>query len=625
MFYSAWTRYDEPFDAQHHCRQDLDIFRLRLIHREGEYAFADIEVRLPQKYPLHPPQKPYLYLTAQSPKDTLRPLFRGRLWAVPHHIRHQEGHFRLVAAPLKASEKLQRLAETLKEPPFWEPLCVDLLHEEDPDEVLEARGAFFYWDRWTHDVRLSSLSQGGRHHKVGRGFFYDSLKIDVKHPPFEAVHITVSAEWTQVCTGEVDIGPTIAHHCPEGKINTFTPQDFQKRWERAASKLNRSGYHVELAQLSEFYPPFTGILNLYPVLSKPVWQVKNNQTLYAGTEQVRLKRTWFDASLIVSWTHRQQRRETATMMLRHHMQQALGTRGIKRLHIRLRSPVGGMGVRPWSPHQDYQKADQVHRGGRLYQAQTSHRSGSVFLMDAFHWKDLGLCPSLTQDAPSFFTTPRGHQALAHILERARSYLEHSARCVWITITLPFDEGWSITPDDTVMLHDDRWPGGTFTGKVIVYDLNVHGDTGVHTVTLTLAGSVGGLGSPPQVIETSSERLYVTQDYGGGLASERLQTPSGLKFTVPHTPIPGLRDTCWAPDEIVEKVMIQNHAAEQHAALLQEPASTRRRATDVLKECPTMMKVFLKDIRSQGLLDHNLKVDVLTAYASPASMSLDLAP
>jgi hypothetical protein len=273
-------------------------------------------------------------------------------------------------------------------------------------------------------------------------------------------------------------------------------------------------------------------------------------------------------------------------------------------------------------------------GEGIYSALEDHTAGPCFMAESHLWQRVEDKPGgLSPGSATFFGTLRGQQALEHALERARVILESSARCFRITVTVPFDTGWDMTPDDQVQLRDDRLPGGCITGKVVAVRLQASGDSGATTVTLTLAVSAGAPESSRGEIKKPdlSRWLYVEPEYGGGLGARAGQTASGMDFVVcvpedtgPDVPGPGRfmmnawgtgYATCWLPG-LVKDVQVENSSFDQEKRLLEETESTTRRPVDILQTCPTRIRVRLRDLRPRGTIEQTVQAWVLQPWASP---------
>lgn len=400
----AWIDPTEDFNPCLHKRKDLDIFSLTLEQREGEVAFAILTVKQPTSF-----SKKHALITYG---DQL--IFRGRIVGMPLYRDKDLIEIQLTAEPEDAAEQLRALSQTLKIPPYWDELFIDPFHLDNPAETLEARTAFFSWDRCTGQVKLSDLFEG-QHSLVltEKQVFRDSLRVRFTTPPLESIQVQVTCEWLQWIEGEADLAPLIARTFSRGMMNTLTPKSLKKFWPKPYTPLGRSGYTILESDLTEVAPSYTGSLDIYPSVTPPFSVLEDNKPVLK-----RIRQHWFRARLVVGWFYKQKRREIATFILNH--KTAFGVVGEKRT-LKLTLQASGDNTRA-----------------------------------------------------SFFHTDRGRQAIIHAIEIARCHLASSARCLEIDLIIPFDQGLTLTTDHSIILQVSQFP--PLKGKLIAYRLTRENNT-----------------------------------------------------------------------------------------------------------------------------------------------------
>ena len=88
------------------------------------------------------------------------PLFFGRLVAVPDDIHLEVVTLNFTARPADYETRKAAVADTMREPPFYDPVWIAEDKRDDPDVVLEARSELWNVDRVTHV--LTSIGRAGR-------------------------------------------------------------------------------------------------------------------------------------------------------------------------------------------------------------------------------------------------------------------------------------------------------------------------------------------------------------------------------------------------------------------------------------------------------------------------------
>jgi hypothetical protein len=111
---------------------------------------------------------------------------------------------------------------------------------------------------------------------------------------------------------------------------------------------------------------------------------------------------------------------------------------------------------------------------------------------------------------SYYTTDRGLQSVAHLIQRARATLLGTARPVEITFNCRFERAISMSTRKNARILDPRLPGGQALGKVSSYTFSVDGKTGLAIGSVTISCAIG-YGIPTQVTN-DGDPVYAASGY-----------------------------------------------------------------------------------------------------------------
>jgi hypothetical protein len=204
-FYFAWVEPEETtFDETHH-RMDEYIFSAKRILAEGEKPLLEIEIQNPHVGILSPERKYWAWF-AWDNGDEIVPLFFGRVVGSPVEIFEEVIKLQLVADPIDYQQRVQLVAETMKVPPFYDPVFIDVGQRDDPNTILEAYAKVWDVDAVTHAVTANDIITGDSNEDfTGDDHFYDGMQMTIGQPPAAAILMDASVSWTQTAQGLVDI------------------------------------------------------------------------------------------------------------------------------------------------------------------------------------------------------------------------------------------------------------------------------------------------------------------------------------------------------------------------------------------------------------------------------------
>ncbi|MBY0462924.1 MAG: hypothetical protein K2Q34_07065 [Alphaproteobacteria bacterium] len=546
--------------------EDIKVFNLTISQRENETAFAKLVVKRDDALSKIP-----LYGSIVCEHDSKKHLlFKGKRVGFPRQMAEDLAEIEYTSEPDDANEQLRRLSESLKQPLVYDELFIAPA-DENPINVLEARSDLFTWDRCRGTVSLSNLFGGGRVFDLSNNILTDSLKMSLGDTLLDSVTVEISAEWIQKAEGKINLFSAIAKKFPKRMVNTLTPDQLVKQWPKAfdkigpAASLKQSGYQVVQSKLKPFTPPTTGILDIYPTVTPLITMLNDGKP-----ESVRLKRSWFKGELWVYWHYFQKRREVVHFTL-HQSSQLKG-------HIRAKQKILRLQL---------QSLENV---------------------------------LVNSGASSFFISERGQMAITHALEIAKAHLAGSSRCIEIEFEVPLLSAVDVTLNDSVYIKSDKIPGGEVTGKVTEYNFSITPSGAIAKIRLSVAAGIQ---------ETPINNLpvndgYVEEDYCLEKQHSHFITPSEIRFKSYHhqTPKEGLLNPYGLSlHDFIKRIDVKGDAEKQCQHLFENEYPARENTLSCLNEMPTVIDVELLDLRTKGMLEHHIYLDVLGSWSAPRQIGL----
>jgi hypothetical protein len=137
-FYLAWVDATDTAFTPDHVRDDEGVFSFTVSQAEGDFAALEIDIRNPRVGLLSAGRKQWAWLSWDNGSDVV-PLFFGRLVGIPNDIHLELVRLVFTVRPADYGEQKAALAETMRTPPFWDPVFIAQYKRDDPDVVLEAR------------------------------------------------------------------------------------------------------------------------------------------------------------------------------------------------------------------------------------------------------------------------------------------------------------------------------------------------------------------------------------------------------------------------------------------------------------------------------------------------------
>lgn len=611
-FYIAWCKENEEFDPQQHCREDLKVLALRIIEKEGYPPKAWVTIPNPWYLAQVPQMHPQVMLSYE-PQAQRTPvlLFWGRLGRLPMKIEGEVIQLELTAQRENDEDSLKDLRDSMMVAPYWDPLFISHEKRQNPEwmDLLDAYSKVLYWDRLTGVPSLCDYFQGHHTLEVLGTHFANTLSVKITETPLRSLQVSLHANWKQRYQGEVTLDHLLGAKFPEGMISTLTPKFYEENWWKPGMRLKDAGYEILDASLQEETPAATGVLNLYPPCSKPLYIGEGKEA-----RKLRLKRAWYRMHLKLGWRYRQKRYEHVTFTLEQETQD-IGVVGgqSKHLNLYVHDIQDDLNLGPWIAERLQSRGDHVLVQDKIYQCLKTHRASKTFGQDTQYWKDLGPYEHIaqTQSMGTFFTTQRGHQAIQHALEVAKCYLGASSRAVSIDFECPLEVARRLSCQHSVLLHDPRLPGGKALGKVTQLVLDVSGQTGLAKGIVTLSCALGTGRKLEKISNHDDDQNLCYTPSGLGFESVQHDLPRG-GITFPQK---------LGASDIARDILVHNDAPAQQDQLGQMTFSSPAKLKEALGKMPTRVKIILEDLRAFPRLDHHIQVRVLNPWSAPAHIQL----
>lgn len=243
--YFAWARADETtFGVEHH-RYDEYIRSYSRDHAEGGIPTLTIDIKNPRVGLLGPGRETWAWFAIKI-DGVITPRFFGQLVGIPSDILGNVITLVFLAKALDYEDQKQAVAQTLKLPPNYDPLFLDVAHRDDPDAVLEGYPARWHVHPTTLAVSISDILVGedGEEVFTAGDVRYASVQFRLADKPLRSVTVIADVAWTQTATGVVDFGGwTFSSYTGDGLISD---------WPKPLASLG-GGWSVEAATAIDVY------------------------------------------------------------------------------------------------------------------------------------------------------------------------------------------------------------------------------------------------------------------------------------------------------------------------------------------------------------------------------------
>jgi hypothetical protein len=238
-FYFAWVAQGTPWDLSL-ARFDENIFDLTIEHDEGQIPTATIEIKNPRIGFISPGRLYWAWISFGYDACQPQPLFFGRLVGVPERIESNTVKMKLIARDTDYIYQKQQVAETLKKPPNYDPIFVEVLKRDDPDAILEGWSLLYHVDRVSGQVTASDILTGedGILWFADSEVFYDSVQCKLLQSPLVAVNVKAEVNWNQQFKGALPPGGELG----KWAFPTLGSDAFVGDWPKSGSSIGGGWY-----------------------------------------------------------------------------------------------------------------------------------------------------------------------------------------------------------------------------------------------------------------------------------------------------------------------------------------------------------------------------------------------
>lgn len=208
-WFFAWVNPNEAtFVEAAHARVDEWIFSVNIEHKEGDNPTATLEIENPGVGLLASGRLSWMWISKRKVDTTIVPLFFGQLLAIPSDLLQTVITITLVARSVDQDSRKLALAQTLKVPPYFDEIWVDLASQTDPEAVLEGYSSRWHFDRITQEVTISDVLEGedGTLEFGYDDLFWDGMNLTIDNIPLSSVSVRATINWTQKAIGTIDLG-----------------------------------------------------------------------------------------------------------------------------------------------------------------------------------------------------------------------------------------------------------------------------------------------------------------------------------------------------------------------------------------------------------------------------------
>ncbi len=219
IFHFAWVDAGQTSFSPAFAREDEQVLSFELTQEEGDFAALRLEVRNPRVGLLSIGRKRWAWLSV-SEGAVVTPLFFGRLIGLPEEMSEDVVTLSFIAKPLNFQSAKAAVADTMRDPQYFDPLFIAPERRAEPDTVLEARPMIWHIDRVSHAVSASHVLTGEDGTLAfGDDVHADSVRCSYSGAPQRKVVIEAEVRWTQYGYGTVPLNfPAIRSYTGDGLL-----------------------------------------------------------------------------------------------------------------------------------------------------------------------------------------------------------------------------------------------------------------------------------------------------------------------------------------------------------------------------------------------------------------------
>lgn len=489
QFYIALVDPEETSFLPEHVREDVEVASFSLSQKEGDFAIFTMVIKNPLEGLLAPSRKRHAWISWHSPSGIV-PLMLGRVVGVPSDINKMRTVITIRARPDDYVDVKQALAESLKQAPYWDEVWVHPDNLDDPDFVIQARSARYHVDRITHAVTISDMlvpEDGTLEFDADDGVVADSVNITYAGSGKSRVRVRGEVSWTQRALGTIDVSEALADAFgaagteQSGMVSSYSWEHLAESWPLPGDDIG-GGWkwfdaNIEMGN-NRWFSEEDVILNTLTLWATSYFGAIGQELGFGfpqQEEQVRVDVSLgvFKPTMIAQYTAERSRTEVVEFEMVSDIQPILG-----------------------DPDDD----------SPILISLSSNDVGEPIESD-----ESGNTQSPIEDPrrSAYLKTDRGVQSVDYLMARARAELIDHARAVNVTFTVPFRYLPDVTLRKSAILYDPRLPGGQALGKIIAYSATGDTQSGLFSLTVTIACAIG-YGNPVEAV--AGDPVYVEDGY-----------------------------------------------------------------------------------------------------------------
>lgn len=467
IYYFAWVGNGNTTFGPSHHRNDEDVFSWSIDHAEGDFAALKVELKNPNVGMLRADRDQWVWFSVRLDNGTVKPLFHGRLVAVPEDLHLEIISVEFIGRPANFDTQKRALANSMKVLPFYDPVWIPEENDNDPDAVLEGYSKLWHIGRTDKTVTATDVCYGeGTTHLVSEAdIFNETLSITYDSEPFTKINVTAEVSWAQKASGSVDVTDALRKAFSDtgsaaGKISSYTGQGLESDWPWPKDDIG-GGWTMGANTLKLLSGD--GVTPTY--IDAPINDPSNTSVTAA-----RFYLWVFSSTMSVDYAAERQRKETLKFSVTAAMQDINAT------------------AEPTPEELNYTSARVV---GKI--------------------DDGGAMPIGKLWSRTYFGLDRGKQSIEYLLCVCRSHFVKAARAVQIAFEVDFETFMDISGRDNFLISSPKLPNGEAQGKVIGYTMSMDGDSGETKLAVTIACTIGSGGA---VIHEDPVATYSDGGYDG---------------------------------------------------------------------------------------------------------------
>tara|TARA_R110002049_G_scaffold304427_3_gene499616 strand:- start:262 stop:1896 length:1635 start_codon:yes stop_codon:yes gene_type:complete len=464
LLYFAITAEPETFDAETHCRIDLDVFEVSVSQSESEFALLEIALRNPRAAL----DGKWIHFSRDGEH-----IFHGELSVSPRGTVGDVYYVEALGRLPDAGTQMAALAENMKTEPGWDALFAS---GDDISEVLAGHGKVLAWSRTDGTVSAVDPLSGAKSLTITP--LEDTLTVEADDSVPATAALKMEVEWRQL---------NIAYHNISGRIGSFktlTHSELTENWPSVGTKIGSDCAVTEsaIAEEADRREDIASSYDLGDLALDPAWAVVGFDPRPA---QVRT----FTPTLNLEQRFEVRRKETCTVTLNAGVQDVIRSDEIEEETIRLNDITERASASAWRPQTDYLEGDQVVDAGRVLQARADHFSGDR--LSPSDWSAVGETSYISsRRISSFFKTTRGRAAINHAVARLQARLRYAARSVLVSCQCEIPDLSLLDHDCIATIKSPDLIGGSATGRVVSYSFNWSDGREYASVTIACAAGDG---------------------------------------------------------------------------------------------------------------------------------------